>query len=271
MALDHHHQRTSTKGDDKIVELLLKNGAQPDLEDRHGRRPLWFAVEQGSAVMVQHLLAAGVKTKFLYKNTPLSFAVEIGDNTIAELLRKNGYQTDLLHENELIPLLQTLEESETHFSSTTATTATIWTDSIKGELTESSLREYLSAGEDINGRFTSQRFTPLMGAVLKGHQEVVTILVDNGANVDLRAGDMDVTALWLAMSTPIPQLESIVTQLLRRKQDIDAINTNTGNTPLMQAVAIARNPEMVNKLIEKGADLWIKNHDGRTAKDLAMI
>ncbi|KAF3194143.1 hypothetical protein TWF225_008307 [Orbilia oligospora] len=158
--------RAIQKGDDNIVELLLKNGAQPDLEDGYGCRPLWYAVRQGSAVMVQHLLAEDVKTRFLYYDTPLSLAMTIGDNTVVELLRKNGYQTDLLHENELIPLLQTLEESETHFSSTTAT---VWTDSVKGELTESSLREYLSAGEDINGRFTSQRLTPLMGAVLKGH------------------------------------------------------------------------------------------------------
>ncbi|KAF3184242.1 hypothetical protein TWF225_008306 [Orbilia oligospora] len=84
---------------------------------------------------------------------------------------------------------------------------------------------------------------------------------------------MEVTALWLAISTPrpIPQLELIVTQLLRRYQDLNAINTNTGNTPLMQAISIAKDPEMVNKLIKNGTDVGIKNYDGKTAKDLAMM
>ncbi|EGX46852.1 hypothetical protein AOL_s00097g278 [Orbilia oligospora ATCC 24927] len=258
--------RAILNDDISMVELLLKNGAQPDLEDGDGCRPLVHAIRRGGAVIVQHLIAGGVQTRFLYNDTPLSYAVQTGDHKVVKLLYNNGYKINLVH--ELIPLLQTLEENETHFSSTTAT---IWTDSVKGELTESSLREYLSTGEDINGRFTAQCFTPLMGAVLKGHQEVVTILIDNGADVGLRAGDMEVTALWLAMSAPIPQRGLIVTQLLRSKQDINAINTNTGNTPLMQAISIAKDPEMVNKLVEQCANVEIKNYDGKTAKDLAMM
>ncbi|KAF3319410.1 hypothetical protein TWF173_000040 [Orbilia oligospora] len=249
-----------------IEKLLLKNGAQPDLKDGYGKRPLWYAVEQRSAVMVQQLLAKGVKTRFLYgdQETPLSKAVAMGENKIAELLRKNGYQTDLAHENELIPLLQALEERETY-------PCAIWTDSVNGKLTESSLEEHLRAGEYINGRFTSQHLTPLMGAVLKGHQKVVTILLNNRADVHIRAGDMDVTALWLATSTPSSQLELIVTELLRASPNLNAINTKTGNTPLMQAITRAKDPEIVSKLIEKGAIINRKNHDGKSARDLAMM
>jgi ankyrin repeat protein len=49
------------------VELLLKYGAQPDLEDDYGSTPLSRAVEQGSAAIVQLLLAQGVKMGDPYK------------------------------------------------------------------------------------------------------------------------------------------------------------------------------------------------------------
>ena len=49
------------------MELLLKYGAQPDLEDNTGWKPLSRAVERGSAAIVQLLLAQGVKMDYNYK------------------------------------------------------------------------------------------------------------------------------------------------------------------------------------------------------------
>jgi ankyrin repeat protein len=50
-----------------IVELLLKNGAQPDLEDWKNCRPLSRAIDTGNAAIVQLLLAQGVKVDYQYK------------------------------------------------------------------------------------------------------------------------------------------------------------------------------------------------------------
>ena len=60
--------RAAENGDKAVVELLLKNGAQPDLEEVNTRRTaLSRAIEGGHAVVVQLLLAQGVKVNYEYE------------------------------------------------------------------------------------------------------------------------------------------------------------------------------------------------------------
>jgi ankyrin repeat protein len=47
--------RAAEKGDEAVVELLLKNGAQPDLADADGQTPLSRAERAGSAAVLQLL------------------------------------------------------------------------------------------------------------------------------------------------------------------------------------------------------------------------
>ena len=63
------------KGDKAVVELLLKNGAQPDFEDEEGCMPLSRAIDRHRGeyvVVVQLLLAQRVKVnrrcKFVSKS-----------------------------------------------------------------------------------------------------------------------------------------------------------------------------------------------------------
>ena len=50
-----------------MVELLLKNGAQPDFEDEGGCTPLSRALEEEKAVVVELLLARGAKVNSRYE------------------------------------------------------------------------------------------------------------------------------------------------------------------------------------------------------------
>ena len=59
--------RAAEIGDKAVVELLLKNGAQPDFEDEKGCMPLSRAIEGDDAVVVQLLLAKGVKVNYRYE------------------------------------------------------------------------------------------------------------------------------------------------------------------------------------------------------------
>jgi ankyrin repeat protein len=45
------------RGDERVVKLLLENGAGPNFEDDGGQTPLSRAVEGGSVAVVQLLLA----------------------------------------------------------------------------------------------------------------------------------------------------------------------------------------------------------------------
>ena len=62
--------RAAEYGDKAVVELLLKNGAQPDFEDEKGCTPLSRAINghRGEhVVVVQLLLAQRVKVNYQYK------------------------------------------------------------------------------------------------------------------------------------------------------------------------------------------------------------
>ena len=62
--------RAAEIGDKAVVELLLKNGAQPDLEDEKRCTPLSRAIDghRGEhVVVVQLLLAQRVKVNYRYK------------------------------------------------------------------------------------------------------------------------------------------------------------------------------------------------------------
>jgi uncharacterized protein len=58
--------RAAEKGDERIVKLLLENGAQPDFEDQKGQTPLSRAVEKGSVAVIQLLLAKEGEIDFRY-------------------------------------------------------------------------------------------------------------------------------------------------------------------------------------------------------------
>ncbi|KAF3161850.1 hypothetical protein TWF225_002404 [Orbilia oligospora] len=145
----------------------------------------------------------------------------------------------------------------------------IWKDALSGKLNEASLKEYMRSGEDINGRATARSYTPLMGAILKGHEKVVQVLLDHEARVDIRAED-DSTALWLATSTSTKHSSTIVEQLLRKRPDLNVVpRKGTGNTPLMQAIVQLKNEKIVSRLVDEGANLEITNSEKKTAKELA--
>jgi ankyrin repeat protein len=58
--------RAAEEGDETVVKLLLKNGAQPDIEDEDRWTPLSRAIERGNPDMVALLLAHGAKVDFRY-------------------------------------------------------------------------------------------------------------------------------------------------------------------------------------------------------------
>ena len=47
--------RAAEKGDERVVKLLLENGARPDFKDKRGRTPLSRARYAGKAAVVELL------------------------------------------------------------------------------------------------------------------------------------------------------------------------------------------------------------------------
>jgi len=93
------------------------------------------------------------------------------------------------------------------------------------------------------------RETPLLVAAAQGDLEMVSLLVQNKANIREVDGQSR-TALHLAASSGH---ESVVSFLIDRGADINARN-KSGSTPLKSA-AFAGNEKMVSLLIKKGANV----------------
>lgn len=117
----------------------------------------------------------------------------------------------------------------------------------------------LNSGADIDAidRLGS---TPLMIAVINEWKEIVTFLVNKGANVNIVDVKGETSLHFAAYDSDLMEL------LLEAGANIDAAD-QYGNTVLMAAVK-KRNPVGVKMLIERGANIELRNSDGKIARDL---
>jgi uncharacterized protein len=58
--------RAAEKGHERVVKLLLENGALSDLSDVAGQTPLSRAIERGNVAVVQLLLAKEAKMDYRF-------------------------------------------------------------------------------------------------------------------------------------------------------------------------------------------------------------
>jgi ankyrin repeat protein len=100
----------------------------------------------------------------------------------------------------------------------------------------------------------------LMAASVRGHKEVVKVLVDHGANVNAQNVDGH-TALMFAYNGK-NQVETLLdkySEYLRDAQDL--------NSSKIIQEALQTHVDVVNLLIEKGADVNLQDNEGHIAKD----
>ncbi len=97
-----------------------------------------------------------------------------------------------------------------------------------------------------------------------GYEDVVKLLIANGANVNLADSSGNVPLSYAAQNGN----ENIVNTLIRNRAKVN-ISNHRGITPLMNASADGHiNVAMI--LIENGADINTKSHQGFTALDFAV-
>ncbi|KAL9473905.1 hypothetical protein ACSS6W_008285 [Trichoderma asperelloides] len=101
--------------------------------------------------------------------------------------------------------------------------------------------------------------TPLLHAVSEGHESIVGLLLEEGADIEVKDNIYQTTPLWRAASKGC---EDIVTLLLEKRADIEAKNMN-GMTPLLWA-ARNRDEGIVKLLVNTGADIEVQDNDRMT-------
>jgi len=135
----------------------------------------------------------------------------------------------------------------------------------------------LASGVDVNTATSDTHTTALMGASEGGYVDIVRLLLEKGADVNMRTTlgvhDGGQTALWFASIMGHPE---IVTLLLDHGADINVrtdkrvVDNSAGQeTPLMIAAYNAQ-VEVVAVLLERGADVNAQDEWGSVAYEYAQ-
>jgi uncharacterized protein len=133
-----------------------------------------------------------------------------------------------------------------------------------------SVRKILEDGLSVNTA-NNVGGTALMSACACYCVEMVEFLLHIGANVNLRTNDGR-TALHAAVSSTasFPEKQRACVRLLIEHAALTDAQDKSGITPLMNAVWFGCLPSVL-ELLNAGAKIGLKDIQGRTAKDLAII
>jgi ankyrin repeat protein len=286
-----------------IVELLLKHGATVDAPDASGRTPLHRAAGAGFKSVVEALLAAkaDVNARNERGDTPLHWAASEGFRSVAEVLLAakadvnagNSRGDTPLHlaaaagQTALVELLlahkaevnvkntgRAQYSPGSSFERTHAATPLI--GAILGKHL-AAVKLLLAAKAEVNLECEATTMqtqggewgSPLFFAVRVGSPELVTMLIESGANPNAQvsapgANPAGLTPLRAAVNDDQKEIAQL---LLARKADPN-IPDSEGLTPLHLAV-MGQHKEMVKLLLANHAEVNRQDNGGRTPLDCA--
>jgi hypothetical protein len=126
----------------------------------------------------------------------------------------------------------------------------------KGDIKKVTL--LLENGADVNTK-DNDGWTPLMHAAEKGHKEVVELLIEKGADVNTKDNDGWTPLMYASKNNDL----EIIRLLLEKGANVN-LTDKYGQTALILASANGHK-EVVELLLEKGANVNIQDEDGWTA------
>lgn len=225
-------------GSINMMELLLKKGADPNLKNIEGETALMWSLYDSEKVKLLLRSGADIHIKSRSGNTAFLIAC-VGANQY-EILR-------LLMDHGANPLDRNGKKE------TALARAAIFGDT-------STLSLLLSTGVDIEGADTSG-LTPLIQSIFNVNREGTIFLLNKGANPD-RIAAFGLTAVTAVVT--YNDLES-VNAVLKKTKNINTVD-DMGISALMWAAYNEHdNPEIMQALLNKGADVNIKAKNGDTA------
>ncbi|KAL7767089.1 hypothetical protein ACKLNR_005005 [Fusarium oxysporum f. sp. zingiberi] len=185
----------------ELVENLLDMGAAVDAADRTGRTPLSYAAEQGYEAITVLLLERGAKVdsqdgeivpKWHYYNenagrTPLSFATEQGHEAAVHILVAYGASSPVRSKSGCTPLSYAVEGRRDNlvrlFLNTEPGDINIELGRAVDDGHEAIVRLLLENGAEVDYSSTPG-FTSLFRATRAKHEDIARLLLESGANPD---------------------------------------------------------------------------------------
>ncbi|CAB0030422.1 unnamed protein product [Trichogramma brassicae] len=243
----------------KLVQALLRNGANPNLANREGHTPLHICcVRSDDYALAEMLLKiceedyqlVDVDARDRRGDTPLHLALHYGNSNTAELLLRHGADPRVANAQELTPLHIICKNN------------CVGRDLVNTliELGKDNFQPVLINAQDNNGN------SPLHLALLYNRTSLIEPLLRNGADPNLannkgctalhivckRCNDVDLVEMLFEISKQVNQLVQV------------NIQDNYGNSPLHFALRYNRT-NLIESLMKNGADPNLANAKGSTA------
>lgn len=233
----------------------------------NGSTLLHFAAEMKSDSAIHFLMESNLNPnkKDIYGRTPLHRAAEIGNSKCIEALLTNKNVNLNEHDNVLWTAL--------HFA-----VRNNHIDCVKILIEQENI--------DLNVQEIFHLSTPLHLAVQNHSEEISAILVEKGANLEIKDRYMqnpkEKAKLLGVRLNPISNLGlqlyeackagniDQVTEKIRQKAPINWCHPETQNTPLHVAIQ-SNNPLITELLLRKGANVFTENRKKQIPKDLIQL
>jgi hypothetical protein len=144
-------------------------------------------------------------------------------------------------------------------------------DAWNGTLTADALASYLTGDPSVINTSCGDKFvTPLAAACWNGHLDVVHLLLVAGADPNALSAQNRTPLYYATARSPPGNRSAIVRALLDAGARIDACYAdNDFYTPLMNAIAIVSDKDVVRELVKRGASMTARNVQGQTVSMLA--
>ncbi|MBI4263424.1 MAG: ankyrin repeat domain-containing protein [Acidobacteria bacterium] len=285
-------------GDPAVVERLLKAGADAKVVITEGQTVLMVAARTGNPEVIRQLAAFGADVNAgdaWMGETALMWAA--GANNAAAVRTLVELGADIDARSAMVPYPEQKPAEPSNYVASFVPKGQ-WTALMYAarENAIDASRALVEAGANLDVQ-DPEGVTPLMEAILNLHYDLAYMLVEKGADPTIadKAGMTPVFAV-VEMRTPVwersrPRLEergeidgpTLVGALIDHGADPNAALTGrqlaryhaggsaafaAGTTPLMQAVRF-KHLDLARLLVERGADVTLKQPDGTTALMIA--